>query len=301
MISRFIHTALLLAFFIGANAQKDSASANYRARRVLVSGSALVLTGSSLAYLGNEWYQPYRTGKFHYFNDNEQWLQMDKAGHIYSAYQCGRLMMEAFDWAGYNKKYTLASGAFGFMYLTAIEVLDGFSAGWGFSWGDETANLSGALLAVSQYAAWNEQRILLKFSYSPSGLARYNPSLLGEDQYAQLIKDYNGQTYWLSFGASLFQCKKTAFPKWLNLAIGYGAYGMTGGRSNINPEKDDQGNIRTFVRQRSAYLSVDIDLSKIKTRSRVLKTVFSVVNVLKIPAPALELNNQGIRFHPLFY
>jgi hypothetical protein len=28
---------------------------------------------------------------FHFINDNAEWLQMDKAGHIYSSYHLGRL------------------------------------------------------------------------------------------------------------------------------------------------------------------------------------------------------------------
>ena len=38
------------------------------------------------------------------------------------------------------------------------------------------------------------------------------------------------------------------------------------------------------------YLSLDIDLVKIKTKSKFLKSVFSVINFIKIPAPTLEIN-----------
>jgi hypothetical protein len=47
---------------------------------------------------------------------------------------------------------------------------------------------------------------------------------------------------------------------------------------------------------------LDIDLNKIKTKNRTLKTILSAVNVLKIPAPAVEVNSRGkVHFHPLFY
>jgi hypothetical protein len=40
------------------------------------------------------WFKPtlvYDYPIFHFINDNAEWLQMDKAGHIYSSYHLGRL------------------------------------------------------------------------------------------------------------------------------------------------------------------------------------------------------------------
>jgi hypothetical protein len=114
--------------------------------------------------------------------------------------------------------------------------------------------------------------------------------------YARLLKDYNAQTYWLSFNLKSFLPARN-IPKWLNVSIGYGAEGMFGGYENLSYDKD--GNVdfdrRDIKRYRQLYLSPDIDLTKINTKSKALKTVFEVFNVLKFPAPALELSNGSLK------
>lgn len=294
----------LLFIFVGnfTHAQNDSIhlpSRNYKKPLLLASSS--IVTGGSLVYLNQAWYQEYNTGKFHFFNDNNEWLQMDKAGHAFTTYQTGRLMMNCFDWAGFNKKQELISGGFGFAYMTAIEIFDGFSDGWGFSWGDMTANTLGTSLAISQEAFWNEQRIQLKYSYAQSGLAQYNPSLLGENFYTQILKDYNGQTYWLSVNPSSFIKKENKFPKWLNLAFGYSAYGMIGGTFNSFTVQKEDGTVLRFDRERRFYFSVDVDLTRIKTKSKFLKGVFSTINIIKFPAPAIQFSNKGVRAYALYF
>ena len=279
------------------NAENDSLTKiNYKNRKITLGVSGAVFSAGSIVYLNHAWFEPYNTGKFHFFNDNKEWNQMDKCGHAFTCYQTGRLMMDAFDWAGYNKNTKLiVAGGIGLYYMTAIEVMDGFSEGWGFSAGDIAANALGAGLAVSQEAAWNEQRILLKFSYSQSGLAEYDPSLLGENIYTQVLKDYNGQTYWLSVNPSSFMKKQNKFTKWLNVAFGYSSYGMLGGFSNEFAIQDKDGNVYRYDRERRYYFSLDVDLTRIKTRSKFLKGLFSAFNVLKFPAPALQLSKKGAR------
>jgi hypothetical protein len=45
----------------------------------------------ALVGLNQLWYADYARSDFHFINDNAEWLQMDKAGHIYSSYHLGRL------------------------------------------------------------------------------------------------------------------------------------------------------------------------------------------------------------------
>ena len=278
-----------------------------KGRKIILASTTGAITIGSLVFLNQAWYSEYNTGKFHFFNDNKEWLQMDKAGHVYTTYQTSRLMMEAFNWAGYSKKQKLIiGGGIGFVYMTAIEVMDGFSRGWGYSWGDQLSDVIGSGMAIAQQAYWNEQRIQIKFSYAKSGLAQYNPSLLGKNVYSQILKDYNGQTYWLSISPSSFFKKESRkfsekFPKWLNIAFGYSAYGMLGGHFNQIIAVDKNGNVLRYDRQRRFYFSLDVDLTRIKTKSKVLKGLFSLVNVLKFPAPAIEFSNKGLRFYGLYY
>lgn len=298
--STFVLSLFILALF-PLFSQLDT-SVNFKARKIiLVSGSTSFAVGS-LAALNQLWYADYNTGKFHFFNDNKEWLQMDKFGHACANYQTSRLMMNAFKMAGFNKKQQmLYGGGIGFVYMTAIELMDGFSDGWGFSWGDQFANALGTGLAVGQYAIWNEQKIYLKFSYSPSGLAKYNPSLLGKNTNSQILKDYNGQTYWLSFNPFDFSKNKTKLPLWMNLSLGYSAFGMLGGHQNNIVALDKNGNAIQFNRERRFYLSLDVNLNKINTKNKTLKRVFSILSILKFPFPALELKQNGLHFYYLYY
>ena len=88
-------------------------------------------------------------------------------------------------------------------------------------------------------------------------------------------------------------------PRWFSIAIGYGAEGMFGARSNI--AKDKNGNIifdrSDIKRYRQWYLSPDIDLSKIKTKNRAVKVILGVLNSFKFPAPSIEFSNGNIKAH----
>jgi hypothetical protein len=267
-------------------------------RKFTLGVSSIALTTGSLIYLNQAWYQQYSTSEFHTFNDNDEWFQMDKYGHTFSTYQTGRLMMNAMEWAGYSKKKQLIIGGLsGFAYMSAIEVMDGYSSGWGFSWGDMAANALGSGLAIGQKAWWNEQRVQLKFSFYSSAYAKYRTDLLGESFATQILKDYNGQIYWLSINPSSFMKKETKFPKWLNVAFGYGANGMLGARYNNILVVDEDGTTHYFDRYRQGYFSLDVDLTRIKTRSKVLRSVFSCLNIIKIPFPNLELSEGKLKFN----
>jgi len=297
----FLLQALLLSLYSGAQSDTVQKPSN-KTRKAIVLGGTGALAMGSLVGLNQIWYAQYNTGSFHFFNDNKAWLQMDKVGHAYTAYQTSRLMMDAFDWAGFDRKKKIwIGGSIGFVYLTAIEIMDGYSRGWGYSWGDQIANLAGSAMAMAQEGFWREQRFVLKYSYAESGLARFNPDLLGDSFGSRLIKDYNAQTYWLSFGSSVSGKKDPLVPKWLALSFGYSAYGMLGGHYNNLLAQEPNGQVYQMERQRRYYLSLDIDFTKIKARSKLVRTLFTVVNLLKFPAPAVEFTKHGVRFLPIYF
>lgn len=201
-------------------------------------------------------------------------------------------------WAGLPKEKQLLYGSvLSLGFLTTVEVFDGFSQKWGASSGDIVANLTGAGLYVSQELLWKEQRIIPKFSFHTTKFAKLRPDALGGSFNEQLLKDYNGQTYWLSVNLHSF-LKNSKIPKWFNVAVGYGGNGMITGRDFVNSDP----NLPYVKRNREFYLSFDADLSKIKTKSHFLKTIFSVVNIIKIPAPAVKLGSNGVvNFHCLYF
>ena len=248
------------------------------------------LAAGALIGLNQLWYKDYPQSKFHFINDNSEWLQMDKIGHFYSAYHLNRLGCETMNWAGLPKKQQLIYGsALSLGFLTTVEVFDGFSQKWGASSGDVIANVSGTGLYVSQELLWNEQRIIPKFSFHTTKYAKLRPDALGETFNEQLLKDYNGQTYWLSVNLRSF-FKESRLPKWFNIAVGYGGNGMVSGEDFVNSDSD----LPYVKRNREFYLSFDADLSKIETKSHFLKTFLSVINIIKIPAPTVKLGANGV-------
>jgi uncharacterized protein YfiM (DUF2279 family) len=289
-----------IIFFVGFTIQgqtspffKKSDTLDIKRRNAVIITETALSVGTLIA-LDQLWFSDHPRSGFHFKDDNNQWKQMDKIGHMMTSYYVGRTGMNVLNWAGVSKKNQLIYGAtFGFTFLTAVEVLDGFSKKWGASWGDILANASGTGLLIGQEILWEEQRITLKYSFSQTNYAKQRPSVLGENYIQQALKDYNGQTYWLSANIWSFN-KGGNFPKWLNVAFGYGAEGMLYGTTPNNLVSQDP--------YRQFYLSLDVDLTKIKTKSKFLKTLFSTINFIKIPAPTLEYNSKGkFDFHFLHF
>ena len=235
-----------------------------------------------MVLLDQAWYAGYERSPLHAFNDGAEWLQMDKAGHVFSAYTLGGWGHRLFDHCGAREGWSLwAGGSVGLIFLSGVELLDGTSAAWGFSWWDMVANVAGAGSYVAQQRFWNEQRLVFKLSARPTRYAEQRPDLLGEGLAERVLKDYNGQTIWLS-GNLKDLSGSERLPRWLNLAVGLGAEGMVTADAVAG-----DGRFRQF------YVGPDVDLTRIQTRSSFLRTVLFVLNGIKFPAPALEIRSTG--------
>jgi hypothetical protein len=255
--------------------------------------------GLSMYWLYTQWYKDYPGSSFHFFNDNSEWLQMDKFAHTWDAYLISKSISNCYKWAGYGNKKSLLYGiAITGLYQTTIEVFDGFSKEWGFSGGDVLANSIGLTMFAFQELHWKEQRITLKLSFHQTKYSSYRPQLLGENVFENIIKDYNGLTNWVCINPQSF-FKDSGFPKWLSLAIGFGAEGMTGGKRN--PEIVNGKAIPAFDRYRQFYLSVDFELSKLKTQSAFFSSLFRVINIIHLPAPAIEFRSGGKPHYKALY
>ena len=283
----------------GASATDSAGLRKGRLTGVLVAQGSLYLASLSGLYFA--WYKNYPQSSFHLYNDGEEWMQVDKCGHSIAAYYISRIGYSSFRWAGLKEKQAAwYGGLLSFAYMLNIEILDGFSSGWGFSPGDLAANTFGSMVFISQQLAWHEQRFSLKYSFHETTYAQYRPDLLGGNLIQHMVKDYNGHSYWISGNISSFLPARSRFPKWLNVAVGYGTEGMTGGFSNVLVHNGQV--IPVFPRYRQFYLSLDVDLTRIPTKSKVLKGVFNILSFIKIPAPALEYNTLGkFKFHAFYY
>lgn len=275
--------------------------ADYKKRLLGVSITAGALYAGTMTGLYYLWYADYPKSSFHFINDCGQWLSMDKIGHITTSYWIGRIGYGSLRWSGLSeKKAVWYGGTWGFVYLTTVEIFDGFSEEWGCSACDVAANALGTGIFIGQQLLLKDQPFTLKFSFSPSEYADYRPDLLGENFIQQMLKDYNGQTYWLSANIASFLPESSRFPGWLDISFGYSGEGMLGAKSN--PDEYNGAPLPEFERYSQYILSFDIDLTQIKTKSETLKLIFNTIGFIKIPFPAVEFNRvDKVKWHWMYY
>lgn len=267
--------------------------------------------------LYNSWYKEFEQSEFHLFNDWKEWQGMDKFGHAYTAYNLCQVGYRGARWTGMSKNSSLWFVGIGSTVIqSTIEIMDGYSTKWGFSIGDVIFNSLGTSSFILQQSFWDDQRIRLKISSSRKNYSDQiitNPitqrtiqdrafDLYGEGNLERFLKDYNAQTLWVSINPISFH-PSIPFPKWLNIAIGYGAENMFGGFENTWDFDGDRhmASDAEFPRHRQFFLSLDIDLQRIETKNHFLKMLMVIANGYKFPAPTIEYNSLGEwRFHLLF-
>jgi hypothetical protein len=264
-----------------------------RLESVVIAESALfALTSIGLYYL---WYKKFPKQKFRFFNDGREWMQIDKAGHAATAYNISSMQHDLLRWCGVDKNSAILSSALtSIAYLSIIEIMDGYSKNWGFSNYDMLANISGAGLFAAQQYGWGEQRINMKVSARFTPYAKENKQLLGNNWASRLMKDYNGQTYWLSFNLRSFLPVNSNIPSWANIAVGYGAGGMTRAReTNIH-----NNNTKRF---RRFFLAPDADLYRIHADNWTMGSLY-LTRFIKPPTPAIEFNSKRkFKLHPIHF
>lgn len=276
-------------------------------RLYIITGIHATGYAGTLLILSQAWYDEQERTGFHTFNDAKEWLQMDKVGHGWTAYNIAKYSTGLWEWTGMSHKKAVIYGGLSSMgYQTILEFLDAYSAKWGWSWADVGANVFGTGLYTSQELLWKEQKLQFKFSAHreryPGELQTRANELYGKSLPERLLKDYNKQTYWLSLNLNSVTRNRN-LPAWLNISVGYGAEGLFGGFENKG--YDSEGNVifdrPDIKRYRQWYLSPDIDFTKIKTNKQVVRSLLSFLNMIKVPAPALEYSNGKLKGHWLHF
>ncbi len=300
----------------------EPADSLHKQRFWFSAGIGTALYGAASAGLWLAWYRDFPLSRFHFYNDWGEWRHVDKAGHLFTAYNEARWVYGGARWTGISDRRAAWIGAAAGLGLqTTIELMDGFSERWGFSWPDMAFNVLGAGAFIAQQLGWQEQRVVWKVSNSyPRYPERYVPpvdgmgepawlpdrarAIYGEGMAERFIKDYNGMTIWASVNLASFARAESRWPPWLNVALGYGAENMYGGYRNEWPAEAPRYVLPEdeFPRYSQFYLSPDIDLTRIRTRSRLLRLLFGLANFAKIPAPTLEYNTLGrLRWHWFYW
>lgn len=302
----------------------------YPARLWLATGTGVVVYSAAMVGLNQAWYADYPRSSFHTFNDMREWMQMDKMGHWLMSYNESRWIGDGARWTGMNHQQSAWAGfAGGQIIQTSLEVLDGYSSEWGFSWGDIAFNLLGSGLYLGQELGWHDQRIVMKMSawpvtYPDTRIYPYTPA--GSDQWTILeqradelygtgpvnlfLKNYNTLVVWASVNPRSFGAPEW-IPPWLNVAAGMGADNLFAGFGyEWDAEKNCEGpdcvryrlDSEVYPRTRQFYLSLDVDLRRIRVRNRALRALLGMVNIIKVPSPTLMINTEGkVRFYPVFF
>jgi len=327
MKSRFLSISLFISLSITLGAQDSLDTLSFFEPSPVFHQSRFykALAFSTTTYtafsigLYNAWYKKFDQEAFHFFDDWNEWQNIDKYGHVYTSYFQGVLCYKGAKWTGLSENQSILTGIVcGTLFQSTIEVMDGFSSKWGFSLSDFAANNVGLATFALQQKYWHEQRISLKVSSAPiqyskesipssdglafSSLDNRVDDLFGSNYFERALKDYNAQTLWLSVNVDAFLPKGNSWPDWLNLAVGYSGESMFGGFENVWTEENAE-----FVlglendRYKQFMLGFDFDLTRIDVDNHFLKSLFSIFNIFKYPAPAIEYNTRGEwRFHLLF-
>ncbi len=296
----------VLILWLGVNAlypeflfsQKADTSGNSKKIWLWCGGGGAYATGMTFLY--QAWYKGYDHSSFHWFDDHDEWEQMDKAGHAFSSFQIANAYSSSLKWAHYEpKKAALYGSLASFVTVSSIEIFDGFSSKWGASYSDLIANASGTLLYFSQAYFTDKTPVRMKLSFHYTRYADMRPDALGKNKFEQIVKDYNGQTYWLSINPHLLGWQQC--PSWLSLALGYGASGMISGNYKDTVPLYADICLPWQPPFRRYYLTLDFNPSKLKIKNKILKAVLKTFNVIKLPFPALELQQGKVYAKGLYF
>ncbi len=262
-------------------------------------GASTFVTGTwvgGTSALSKVWYADFKKSNFHTFDDARDWMQMDKIGHLYTGAKLAELHYSLYKWTGLSEKKSAYLGAsLSLGYLTTLEILDGYNADWGFSWSDMAANVLGSGLFLSQEMLWQKQRFVLKFSSHLTEYAAYRPEVLGKSRVERLLKDYNGQTYWLTTSPKHFT-SKWPLPSWLCFSLGYSVDQKLVGSTNYFIS-----NQSIFQAKRQFLFSFDIDIDELPIKNKWVKRALSPLRYIKIPFPTLILSNSTIQGKWLYF
>lgn len=239
----------------------------------------------------NAWWSGTRGG-FHFQEDWVSALQVDKAGHAFGGYIMNYMLTEGLAASGFSWRTSNVLGTvLGLSYQTYIEVEDGFAKDWGFSPSDWAFDALGPIFHLSQHFVPALQNITPKWQYIPSEWTG-KPVIMRPRTF---IDDYNSSTFWWSVNMyDLLPEKGQKFwPRWLNLAVGYG-----GDAIDANPDPNgppDQLSVRRYI------VGLDFNLIRLfPDTGGFTDWAKQTLNFIKLPAPAIEFTRGGTRFHLLY-
>jgi hypothetical protein len=254
--------------------------------RALIVGGVLgaTITGIHM-YQMNAWWKDQRTS-FHFQDDNEYALNVDKAGHFFGGAVGTFLGRKSLEWSGASKSTALWGGfAMGALFELYVEFEDGFARDWGFSPGDAGGDVLGAAWPLAQYYIPGLDQVHPKFSYFPS------QALLDGNHTGNMIDDYEGQTFWMGVHVHGLLPKdwKPYWPDWLGIAVGISVRNM--------PFRVDGNVIFNKPLERNVIIALDYDMTKIIPGDHwLLVALKEGLNFIHFPSPAIRISPNFISY-----
>lgn len=199
---------------------------------------------------------------------------VDKVGHFYTAYFIYSTVNDLLRWSDADeKKRFWVSIVVPSLHAVIVELGDGFSRYY-FDPNDLAANFLGVGYGILQSKYPFLENFVFKFSYYPSGW-------IPLDSQWELGADYDGHIYWLSVNLHnvLPETMSDYWPKYLNLALGYGAKNISRGAS---------GDIR-----RSFSIGLDYNLNAFPPFGETWSLLKNILDKFKLPAPGLRVYEGG--------
>lgn len=154
-----------------------------------------------MAGLYAAWYKNYPQTSLHSFNDIKEWKQIDKVGHVYSAYIESKISMEMWRWTGISRKKRIWIGGLSVCFTRLLLK----------HWMDSAANGDGVAICCKYCRQWCSLHRNLpgtnnvfkwngRFTESITRMLHWTAAAqkFSKSTSERLLKDYNGQTYWLS-------------------------------------------------------------------------------------------------------
>ena len=215
-------------------------------------------------------------GDFHFSNDFDYAMNLDKGGHAYSGQLMGEFFYDGYVWSGFSHHAARGlAGLSAFLTHVAIDVKDGYAPEWGFSVVDVLSGTAGGFWPWMQ-DLWSPLAALeFKASYWLNSNTYWER---GGSSSNVFTDDYVNWTFWASWRVERALPKGAArfWPDWLCLAFGFSI--------------DDSAVLSRADGEREFYVALDWDLEEIfKPESRALRRMVSYANTIKLPSPAVRL------------
>jgi len=248
-----------------------------------VASLTLIAYGAAYGFVFEKgWWDDNGGRGFHFENDFDYALNLDKLGHFASGVVIGEAFYEGYRWAGASEFQSyLFAGLTALATHIAIDIKDGFAPKWGFSIFDVLSGGIGGFLPMAERYVPVFKYIDLKWSYWINSTAYYDQhrSASGDSHASDGIftDDYVNQTFWLSLKPyrMLPEAARKYYPSWLAIAVGLSI--------------DEKVFTKEPHPRREVYVALDYDLEAFRPQSRFARFAVKMLNYFKLPAPTIQV------------